>query len=129
MTDLERVASRLFWWQSPAEALVDPLRFLAQVMTYGTVEDLTVVQNHFPEEAFRGVLANPPAGVFDPRSWNYWHVRFGIPTPELPKREFETDDDELDRQLENDPRFLRSIEEARRDFREGRGVRLEDIEE
>ena len=124
MTDLERVVSRLFWWKSSAEALADPIRFLAQVMTYGTIEDLTVVERHFPESAFRDVLDNPPAGVFDPRSWNYWHVRFGItPTPELPKRQIPDD------QLENDPRFLRRIEESRRQLQEGKGVRLEDIEE
>jgi hypothetical protein len=90
MTDLEHVASRLFWWKSPAEALEDPNRFLAQVMTYGTIEDLAVVRRHFPESAFREVLANPPAGVFDPRSWAYWHVRFGLQAPsELPKRTFQ----------------------------------------
>jgi hypothetical protein len=87
MTDLERAASRLFWWKTPAEALADPVRFLAQVMTYGTVEDLILVESYFPESAFREVLANPPAGVFDRRSWAYWHLRFGLePTPDLPKR-------------------------------------------
>jgi hypothetical protein len=87
VTDLETVASRLFWWKPPEEALADQNRFLAQVMTYGTIEDLAVARRHFPESAFRGVLANPPAGVFDPRSWSYWHVRFGIePPPELPTR-------------------------------------------
>jgi hypothetical protein len=87
MTDLERVASRLFWWKPPSEALALPNRFLAQVMTYGTIEDIAVVRRHFPDSAFREVLANPPAGVFDPRSWTYWHVRFGLEAPlELPKR-------------------------------------------
>ena len=87
MTDLEKVASRLFWWKSPEEALADQNRFLAQVMTYGTIEDLAVARRHFPESAFREVLASPPAGVFDPRSWSYWHVRFGLqPSPELPRR-------------------------------------------
>ena len=33
-----------------------------------------------------------------------------------------------DDQLDNDPRFLRRIEQARADLRAGRGVRLEDIE-
>jgi hypothetical protein len=33
-----------------------------------------------------------------------------------------------DDRLENDPRFLRRIEEARASLRAGRGVRLEDIE-
>jgi hypothetical protein len=88
MTDLERVAKRLFWWKTPTEALEDPIRFLAQVMTYGTIEDLAVVRQYFPERAFRDVLAHPPAGVFDPRSWSYWHVRFGLEVPPvLPRRQ------------------------------------------
>jgi prevent-host-death family protein len=41
---------------------------------------------------------------------------------------FESEDDWLDYRLENDPRFLRRIEQARADLRAGRGVRLEDIE-
>jgi len=87
MNDLENVAKRLFWWKTPAEALADQTRFLAQVMTYGLIEDLTVVRRHFPEGALRQVLADPPAGVFDPRSWAYWHVVFGLKPPaELPKR-------------------------------------------
>ena len=86
MTDLETVAPRLMWWKAPAETLADPRRFLAQVMTYGTVEDLAIIQRHFPESALRDVLADPPAGVFDPRSWAYWHVRFGLAAPALPKR-------------------------------------------
>jgi hypothetical protein len=87
MTDLENVASRLFWWKTPSEALEYPNRFLAQVMTYGTIEDLAVVRRYFPESALRDVLADPPPGVFDPRSWAYWHVRFGLEPPrQLPQR-------------------------------------------
>jgi prevent-host-death family protein len=41
---------------------------------------------------------------------------------------FKSEDDWLDYQLENDPRFLRRIERARRSLQEGRGVRIEDIE-
>lgn len=88
MTDLEHVAKRLFWWQPPSEALSDPIRFLAQVMTYGMIEDVLTAKRHFPESAFREVLTNPPAGVFDPRSWSYWHLVFGIsPAPPLPMRQ------------------------------------------
>lgn len=42
---------------------------------------------------------------------------------------FKSEDDWLDYQLENDPRFLRRIEEARQEARAGLGVRLEDIDE
>ena len=41
---------------------------------------------------------------------------------------FESEEDWFDYRLENDPRFLRRIEQARADLRAGRGVRLEDIE-
>ena len=41
---------------------------------------------------------------------------------------FESEDDWFDYRLEKDPRFLRRIEEARLSLRQGRGVRLEDIE-
>lgn len=86
MTDLEQVAQRLFWWKSPAEALADPHRFVAQVMVYGTPEDLAVARRHFPETSFRQVLAEPPSGLFDPRSWAYWHVVFGLKAPAEPPR-------------------------------------------
>ena len=40
---------------------------------------------------------------------------------------FFSEDEWAEYQLENDPRFLHRIEEARREFREGKGTRLEDI--
>jgi prevent-host-death family protein len=39
---------------------------------------------------------------------------------------FESEDDWFDYRLENDPRFLRRIEQARESLRAGRGVKLED---
>jgi prevent-host-death family protein len=41
---------------------------------------------------------------------------------------FGSEDDWLDYRLENDARFLRRIQEARTSLREGRGVRIEDVE-
>lgn len=41
---------------------------------------------------------------------------------------FASDDDWLDYQLENDPRFERGIEAARRSLRAGKGIKLEDID-
>ena len=41
---------------------------------------------------------------------------------------FESEDDWFEYRLENDPRFLRRIEQARGSLRAGRGVKLEDIE-
>ena len=41
---------------------------------------------------------------------------------------FESEDDWFDYRLENDPRFLARIESARLSLREGRGVRIEDLD-
>jgi prevent-host-death family protein len=41
---------------------------------------------------------------------------------------FESEEDWFDYRLENDPRFLRRIQQARRSLRSGRGVKLEDLE-
>jgi prevent-host-death family protein len=42
-------------------------------------------------------------------------------------RGFASEDDWFDYRLENDPRFLKRVERARAQFREGRGVRIEEI--
>jgi prevent-host-death family protein len=41
---------------------------------------------------------------------------------------FESEEDWFEYRLENDPRFLRRIEQARDSLKAGRGVRLEDVE-
>jgi prevent-host-death family protein len=41
---------------------------------------------------------------------------------------FESEDDWFEYRLENDPRFLRRIEQARSSLRAGRGQRLEEVE-
>jgi prevent-host-death family protein len=41
---------------------------------------------------------------------------------------FGSEEDWFDYRLENDPRFLRRVERARKGFRAGRGIQLEDLE-
>ena len=42
---------------------------------------------------------------------------------------FQSEDDWFDYRLEHDPRFLERIDKARRSLEQGRGVRLENVEE
>ena len=83
---LKRIARALFWWEPPEQALADPRRFLAQVMTLGTWEEVKQVQARMGLEAFKDALLNAPAGYFDGRSWGYWHAVFGLPERDLPVR-------------------------------------------
>lgn len=41
---------------------------------------------------------------------------------------FESEDDWFDFRLENDPRFLARVEQARASLRSGRGTRIEDLD-
>ena len=84
---LEQLARRLFWWKSPSEALDDPNRFLGQVMALGTWEDVNLAREHWTEDEFREALGHAAPGVFDARSWTYWHHILGVPLAHgLPKR-------------------------------------------
>jgi hypothetical protein len=81
------VAERVVWFRPAAEALEDPMHFLAHVMTYGTIEDLQALQGVVGPEEFREALDHAPPGVFDPRSWAYWNLKYGCePAPPLPAR-------------------------------------------
>jgi len=81
------VARRVVWFKDPAAALADPVHFLAHVMTYGTVADLRALQGVVGPQEFREVLDQAPPGIFDPRSWAYWHLKCGrVPAPPLPVR-------------------------------------------
>lgn len=85
--ELLAVAERVVWFKPPRETLAEPIRFLAYVMTYGTVEDLRVIDAVAGPDDFREVLENAPAGVFDARSWAYWNLKYGtFPPPPLPVR-------------------------------------------
>ncbi len=81
------LAAKLFWWKSPDAALAEERRFLAQAMTFGSWKDMELVRSVYGMDALRAVLADAPPGVFDRRSWSYWHVKLELmPVPPLPER-------------------------------------------
>lgn len=85
--DLKAVAKRLVWFKPPEDALQEKKLFLAHVMTYGTLRDVIVVLGFFSESDLDAVLDDPPPGIFDPRSWTFWNVRYHRePIPPLPTR-------------------------------------------
>jgi hypothetical protein len=85
---LRRIAQGLFWWQPPEVALANPRRFLAQVMTLGTWDELQLVRQVYDWDAFQDALEHAEAGWFDPRSWALWHHAFGLALRPMPTRSF-----------------------------------------
>jgi hypothetical protein len=86
-SDLLGVAPNVIWFESPERALADPIRFLAYLMTYGTMEDVAVVMRYLSLEDFREALEHAPPGIIDERSWAYWNVLTDrYPVPPMPRR-------------------------------------------
>jgi hypothetical protein len=85
--ELLKLAPHVVWFEPAERALADPVRFLAYVMTYGTVEDLAVVRRYFDLKDFREALERAPPGIMDERSWAYWNIVTGRdPVPPMPQR-------------------------------------------
>jgi hypothetical protein len=86
-SDLLQVAPNVIWFEPPEKALADPVRFLAYLMTYGTLEEIAVVQRYLDLDDFREALEQAPPGIIDERSWAYWNVMTGrYPVPPMPRR-------------------------------------------
>jgi hypothetical protein len=64
--DLRRVAKRVVWFKVPDETLSDVKLFLAHVMTYGTLSDISTVLQDFSEDDFEGDHKRSAAGSLCP---------------------------------------------------------------
>ncbi len=92
-TETAAVAARVIWFEPPAEALADPVRFLAYAFARATHEDMTVLRRFVSDADLLEALDHAPPGIIDPRSWAYWNAIMGrYPTPPLPARRFQANE-------------------------------------
>jgi hypothetical protein len=85
---IARIAKRIIWFEPPAAALCDPVRFMAYAMARASYKDMQVIRRYVSWEDFLDALDRAPPGIIDARSWTYWNLRAGrYPPPPLPKRQ------------------------------------------
>jgi hypothetical protein len=85
--DLLTIARHVMWFEPPQRSLGDPVRFLAYLMTFGTIPEIAVVKRYVTFDGFREALEHAPPGIIDERSWAYWNVMTGrYPVPPMPRR-------------------------------------------
>lgn len=85
--DLLELAPHVMWFEAPEQALADPVRFLAYLMTYGTPDEIAVVRRYLDLDDFKEALEHAPPGIIDERSWAYWNTVCGrYPAPPQPRR-------------------------------------------
>lgn len=84
---LDELASRYVWWENATWAYQHPEIFLANVMNLGTWDDICLLRQCVGDDILEQIITDPPAGLFSPRSWNYWNIKFNHwPVPPLPIR-------------------------------------------
>jgi hypothetical protein len=85
--ELLDVARNVMWFEPPEQALLDPVRFMAYLMTFGTPAELTIVRRYVDEAGFREAIENAPPGILDARSWAYWNIMLQrYPVSPMPRR-------------------------------------------
>ena len=88
--ETEAIARCLIWFESPAEALADPVRFMAYAMARATHAEMKAIRQYVSDADFLDALDNAPPGIIDRRSWAYWNSKMGrYPVPPEPKRRLE----------------------------------------
>ena len=87
---LRSLAEKYIWWIPPDQAIQTPERIVAQVMTLGDYDDVQALTEELGEDYLIHVLRHAEAGVFSPKSWDFWHYRLGLSkpgeVPDLPQR-------------------------------------------
>ena len=80
---LTRAARDAVWWMPPEETLApaNEILFLNQAMQFGGSETLLTIRKHFDDERLRCSLHEARPGIFDRRSWAYWHNVLGMGAP------------------------------------------------
>ncbi len=91
--DLSDIARRTVWFRPPEETLKDETLFLNHVMVHGLADDIVRTRRHFGDGAFRRALANAHPGIWDRRSWAFWHLVLDMgPPPPVPVRFADVDE-------------------------------------
>ena len=88
--EMRAIAARTIWFEPPATALDDPIRFVAYACAYADHADMCAIRSHMSDEEFRMALDRAPPGVIDARSWHYWNLVLDrYPPPPMPERRLE----------------------------------------
>ncbi len=107
--ELCAIARRVIWFEAPEKALSDTPRFVAYALTFGTEDDVRGIRSHLTDDDLRAALRDAPPGIFDARSWAFWHVCLGcLEPPPLPVRRIP----DLDLNLNLDPDLTRDLADA-----------------
>ena len=83
-TLLLRIAPRYVWWKTAEEAVAMPERLVRRVIDFGTYDDLRALEIALSERVMADALVTAQGGEISPKSWAYFHYRYGLTEPGSP---------------------------------------------
>jgi hypothetical protein len=75
---LRRLARKVVWWMTPAQALAEPSRVIGQTLQWGDFDDMEILRAQYGDRAIAAFLKSAPDGVLDRRSWTLWSGTFRV---------------------------------------------------
>lgn len=80
---VEALARRYLWWESPS-APHSVVRAVAQIMNFGTYEDVMKLEALVSRATLGRVMSVAEPGWFSARSWEFWRGRLDADIAERP---------------------------------------------
>ncbi|SBW00764.1 conserved hypothetical protein [uncultured Alphaproteobacteria bacterium] len=81
---LLRIAPRYVWWKTVEEAVAMPEHLVRRVIDFGTYDDLRALEIALGEDVMAEILVTAEGGEISPKSWTYFHYRYGLTEPGKP---------------------------------------------
>lgn len=75
---IERMAQRYLWWKAVAAEGHSTDRMVAQIMRFGSYDDIRRLEALLEPEDLAAVMMGSAPGWFDDRSWDFWRGRLSL---------------------------------------------------
>jgi hypothetical protein len=76
--DAWRLARTYVWWQPAEVTLANPGKLLCQILRLGRSEDYLRAVELWGADALRAAVVEALPGDLDPKSEQFWRLRFGL---------------------------------------------------
>jgi hypothetical protein len=85
--EIAGLARRYIWWPAAGESGFPLARQMAQIMRYGTYDDIRRLERLADEDVLARVMIESQPGWFDDRSWHFWRGRLSTAcTRDIPEQ-------------------------------------------
>jgi len=75
---IDQMAQKYLWWKAVAEEGHSTERMVAQIMRFGSYDDIRRLETLLMPSDLAAVMMGSAPGWFDDRSWDFWRGRLSL---------------------------------------------------